>query len=167
MTNVFDVFFPQLSNDVSSFSKIFHFYLQKVQNVLYLKKCIFIVYYDPWPVKWEMSQITCNCRPRRSRGWHTCDLRLSFLLDKVSILFFCSTAPESGNFVSRSGREVGAFRPEGRKYFFLPSRSKADHFLRRRGYFPECPRCLLREIEYERGFEDENGKFRKNYLYHW
>ena len=25
-----------------------------------------------------MSQITCNCRPRRSRGWQTCDLRLSF-----------------------------------------------------------------------------------------
>ena len=32
-----------------------------------------------------------------------CDLRLSFLLAMVCILFFCSTAPESGNFVSRSG----------------------------------------------------------------
>ena len=64
-----------------------------------------------------MSQIIVsgNCRPRRSRGWQTCDLRLCFLLAKVSILFFCSTAPESGNFVSHSGREVGAFRPEGRK----------------------------------------------------
>ena len=30
--------FPQLSNDVGSFSEIFHFDLQKVQNVLYLKK---------------------------------------------------------------------------------------------------------------------------------
>ena len=34
--------------------------------------------------------------------------------------FFCSTAPESGNFVSRSGREVGAFRPEGRKIVYRP-----------------------------------------------
>ena len=62
-----------------------------------------------------MSQITCNCRPRWSRGWQTCDLRLSFLLVMVCILFFCSTVPESGNFVSRSGQKVGAFRLEGRK----------------------------------------------------
>ena len=38
MINVFDVFFPQFSNDVNSFSDIFHFNLQKVQNMLYLKK---------------------------------------------------------------------------------------------------------------------------------
>ena len=62
LINVSDVFFPQLSNDVSSFSKIFRFDLQKVQNMLYLKKCIFNI-------------------------------------------------------------------------FFLPSRSKAEHFLRRKGYF--------------------------------
>ena len=33
MINDFDVFFPQLSNDKSSF-KIFHFHLQKVQNII-------------------------------------------------------------------------------------------------------------------------------------
>ena len=47
LINVFDVFFPQLSNDVSSFSKIFRFHLQKVQNMLYLKKCIFNIFFDP------------------------------------------------------------------------------------------------------------------------
>ena len=78
-----------------------------------------IVYYVPKPVKRGMSQITCNCRPRRSRGSQTCDLRLSFLLAKVFILFFSSTAPESGNFISRNGREVGAFRPEGGKRHLL------------------------------------------------
>ena len=41
MISIFDVFFPQLSNGVGSFSKIFHFRFQKLQNVLYLKKCIF------------------------------------------------------------------------------------------------------------------------------
>ena len=47
LINVFDVFFPQLSNDVSSFNEIFHFHLQKVQNMLYLKKCIFNIFFDP------------------------------------------------------------------------------------------------------------------------
>ena len=67
--------------------------------------------------KWFFLSV-CNFRPRRGRGWQTCDLRLSFLLAMVCILFFYSTVPESGNFVSRSGREVGAFRTEGRKSLF-------------------------------------------------
>ena len=45
--SVSDVFFPQLSNDVGSFSVTFHFHLQKVQNVLYLKKCIFNIFFYP------------------------------------------------------------------------------------------------------------------------
>ena len=40
-----DVFIPQLSNDVGSFSEIFHFHLQKVQNVLYLKKYILNIFF--------------------------------------------------------------------------------------------------------------------------
>ena len=47
LINVFDVFFPQLSNDVNSFSKNFHNHLQKVQNMLYIKKCIFNIFVDP------------------------------------------------------------------------------------------------------------------------
>ena len=47
LISVSDVFFPQLSNDVSSFFKIFRFHLQKVQNVLYLKKCIFNIFFYP------------------------------------------------------------------------------------------------------------------------
>ena len=47
LINVFDVFFPKLSNDVSSFSNNFHFHLQKVQNMLYLKKCIFNIFFYP------------------------------------------------------------------------------------------------------------------------
>ena len=39
--------FPQLSNDVGSFSEIFHFHLQKVQKVLYLKKYIFNIFFYP------------------------------------------------------------------------------------------------------------------------
>ena len=35
-TNVSDVFFPQLSNDVGSFSEIFHFDLQKLFRILFL-----------------------------------------------------------------------------------------------------------------------------------
>ena len=31
----------------------------------------------------------------------------------------------------------------------------------------EYPRCFLREIEFERVFEDQNGKFRKNCLHYW
>ena len=45
LISVSDVFFSQLSNDVSSFSKIFRFHLQKVQNMLYLKKCIFNIFF--------------------------------------------------------------------------------------------------------------------------
>ena len=81
MINVFDVFFPQLSNDVRSFSKIFYFHLQKVQNMLYLKKCIFNIYFDP--------------------------------LDRKLTIFYV-------------GEDI-----------------------------------------FQRGFEDENGIFRKNYLHHW
>ena len=44
---LFDVFFPQLSNRVISFTKNFHFHLQKVQNMLYLKKCIFNIFFYP------------------------------------------------------------------------------------------------------------------------
>ena len=40
LISVSDVFFPQLSDDVGSFSEIFHFHFQKVQKVLYLKKYI-------------------------------------------------------------------------------------------------------------------------------
>ena len=94
LINVFDVFFPQLSNDVSTFPKIFHFHLQKVQNMLYLKKCIFNIFFYP--------------------------------LDRKLSIFYVEE-----------------------------------------DIFKECPRCFLREIECERGFEDENGKFRKNYLLHW
>ena len=36
LINVSDVFFPQLSNDVGSFSKIFHFDLQKLFRILFL-----------------------------------------------------------------------------------------------------------------------------------
>ena len=47
LISVSDVFFPQLSNDVGIFSEIFHFHLQKVQNVLYLNKCIFNIFFYP------------------------------------------------------------------------------------------------------------------------
>ena len=58
------------------------------------------------------------------RSTITCNLRLSFLLAMVYILFFCSTVPESGNFVSRSGQKVGAFRPEGRIVYYAPREEK-------------------------------------------
>ena len=45
MISISDVFFPQLSNGVDSFPEIFHFRLQKVQNVLCLKKCIFNIFF--------------------------------------------------------------------------------------------------------------------------
>ena len=45
MISISDVLFPQLSNGVGSFPEIFHFHLQKVQNVLYLKKCIFNIFF--------------------------------------------------------------------------------------------------------------------------
>ena len=45
MISIFDVFFPQLSNDVGSFPEIFHFRLQEVKNMLYLKKCIFNIFF--------------------------------------------------------------------------------------------------------------------------
>ena len=45
MISISDVFFPQLSSGVGSFPEIFHFRLQKVQNVLYLKKCIFNIFF--------------------------------------------------------------------------------------------------------------------------
>ena len=92
MISVSDVFFPRLSNDAGSFYEIIYFHLQIVQNLLYLKKCIFNI-------------------------------------------------------------------------FFLPSRSKAEHFLRRKEYFPKIR--FLREIEFERVFEDQNGKFRINCLHQW
>ena len=47
LLSVSDVFFPQLSNDVGSFSEIFHFHLRKVQNVLDLKKWIFNIFFYP------------------------------------------------------------------------------------------------------------------------
>ena len=47
MIDICDVFFPQLSNDVDSFPKRIHFHLQKIQNVLYLKKCIFNIFFEP------------------------------------------------------------------------------------------------------------------------
>ena len=47
MIVISDVFFPQISNGVDSFPKKFHFHLQKVQNVLYLKKCIFNILFYP------------------------------------------------------------------------------------------------------------------------
>ena len=45
MIDISDVFFPQLSNGVDSFPKRFYFHLQKIQNVLYLKKCIFNIFF--------------------------------------------------------------------------------------------------------------------------
>ena len=47
MIDISDVFFPQLSNGVDSFPKKFHFHLQKIQIVLYLKKYIFNIFFDP------------------------------------------------------------------------------------------------------------------------
>ena len=47
MIDISDVFFPQLFNGVDSFPKKFQFHLQKIQNVLYLKKCIFNIFFDP------------------------------------------------------------------------------------------------------------------------
>ena len=101
LINVFDIFFPQLSNDLSSFSKIFHFHLQKVQNMLYLKKCIFNI--------------------------------------------------------------------------FLPSSSKVDYFLRRRGYFPKSARdvfCEKQNVKEVLKMKIKNfdkttyiiGKLRKKYV---
>ena len=72
LISVSDVFFSQFYNDVGSFSETFHFHLQKEQNVLYLKKCIFNI-------------------------------------------------------------------------SFLPSRSSAEHFLRRKGYFPKRARDVFCE----------------------
>ena len=45
MISISDVFFSQLSNGVGTLPEIFHFRLQKVQNVLYLKKCIFNIFF--------------------------------------------------------------------------------------------------------------------------
>ena len=45
MISISDVFFSQLSNGIGSFFEIFHFRLQKVQNMLYLKKCIFNIFF--------------------------------------------------------------------------------------------------------------------------
>ena len=47
MISISNVFFPQLSNGVGSFPEIFHFRLQKVQNVLYLKKYMFNIFFYP------------------------------------------------------------------------------------------------------------------------
>ena len=47
MIDISDVFFPQLSNGIDSFPQKFHFHLQKIQNVLYLKKCIFNIFFYP------------------------------------------------------------------------------------------------------------------------
>ena len=47
MIRISHVFFPQLSNGIGSFPNNFHFRLQKVENVLYLKKCIFNILFDP------------------------------------------------------------------------------------------------------------------------
>ena len=47
MISISYVFFLQLSNGVGSYPEIFHFRLQKVQNVLYLKKCIFNIFFYP------------------------------------------------------------------------------------------------------------------------
>ena len=76
----------------------------------------------------------------------------------VSILFFCSTAPESGNFVSRSGQKVGAFRPEDRKHniqvFF-----RNDNNLER--LFSNCKdkddKCLKSGVVYKINCRDCNG----------
>ena len=86
----------------SSFPEIFHFHLQKVQNVLYLKKCIFNI-------------------------------------------------------------------------FFLPSRSKAEHFLRRKGYYRRIARNVFCQKQNAKEFLNvkmENfgrtayiiGKLRKKYV---
>ena len=46
MISVSEVFFSQLSNNAGSFSEIYYFKLQKLQNILYLKKPIFnILFY--------------------------------------------------------------------------------------------------------------------------
>ena len=45
MISIFDVFFPQFSNGVGSFPEVFHFRLQKVQNMLYIKNCIFNIFF--------------------------------------------------------------------------------------------------------------------------
>ena len=38
LISVFDVFFPQLSNDVDSFFEIFHFHTQNLFHILFLAK---------------------------------------------------------------------------------------------------------------------------------
>ena len=40
LISVFDVFFPQLSNDVGNFFEIFHFHLQNLFHILFLAKNI-------------------------------------------------------------------------------------------------------------------------------
>ena len=51
--------------------------------------------------------------------------------------------------------------------FFYPLNRKLTIFFVGEDIFQRVPEMFLREIECERGFEDENGKFRKNYLHHW
>ena len=56
MISISDVFFPQLSNGVGSFPEIFHFCLQKVHNVLYLKK-VFLIFFLPSRSKAELFYV--------------------------------------------------------------------------------------------------------------
>ena len=64
LISVSDVFFPQLSNDVGNFSEIFYFHLQNVQNVLYLKKYIFNIYFYPLDRKLSIFYVGEDIFPR-------------------------------------------------------------------------------------------------------
>ena len=57
MISISHLFFSQLSNAVGSFPEIFHFHLQKVQNVLYLKKCMFNISFYPLDRKLSISYV--------------------------------------------------------------------------------------------------------------
>ena len=87
----------------------------------------------------KISQPTARvCHPRLRLG---CQFTRavdcpSFFHPRCVIYYFCSTAPESGNFVSRSSREVGPFWPEGRKPFFSTSATSkvGDYYKFRSGF---------------------------------
>ena len=81
LISVSDVFFPQLSNDVGSFSEIFYFHLQKVQKVLYLKKYIFKIFVYPLDRKLSIFYVGKNIFQRVPEIFSVGNrMRKSFLL---------------------------------------------------------------------------------------
>ena len=77
---------------------------------------MYIVYYAPREENTWTVNSSCELTPEPKARVANTSCWLANFTPMGRILFFCSTTPESGNFFSRSGREVGAFWPEGRKH---------------------------------------------------